>query len=242
VLVTGASSGIGRATAILFSELNARVILAGRNADRLAATLATLQGGGHRAEAFDLARSEDIPKWMQSIAAETGPLHGVVHAAGKQAATPIRFANETRIEDLVRTNLYSAIMVARGYSHKTCRPAEGGSLVFLSSVTAFAGKPGISVYAATKSALIGLTKSLAIELAPERIRVNAIAPGFVETEMLAEARTVMTEEQIAALEKAHPLGFGLPRDVANAAAFLVADTGRWITGSTLVVDGGYSAQ
>lgn len=242
VLVTGASSGIGRETAVLLSELNARLVLTGRNEERLNQTLAALHGDGHYAEPFDLSQTEEIPKWMQSIVAKTGPLHGLVHAAGKQAAIPIRFANEKRLDDLVRTNLYSAVMLARGFSQKTCHAAVGGSLVFLSSVTAFTGKPAISVYGATKAALVGLTKSLAVELAPERIRVNCVAPGFVQTEMLEELRALATEEQMKALEAAHPLGFGTPRDVANAVAFLMADTGKWITGSTLVLDGGYSAQ
>jgi NAD(P)-dependent dehydrogenase (short-subunit alcohol dehydrogenase family) len=89
---------------------------------------------------------------------------------------------------------------------------------------------------------MAFTKSLAVELAPERIRVNCVAPGFVKTEMLEELRKLLTDEQMKALEDSHPLGLGEPRDVANALAFLLADTGRWITGSTLVMDGGYSAQ
>lgn len=242
VLVTGASSGIGRETAILLSHLQARVVLAARNPERLQAARDALSGTGHLVQTVDLSASEEIPKWLQSVAAQTGPIHGVVHAAGKQAAIPIRSASRVRIDDLVQTNLYSAIMLARGLAHKSCRPAEGASLVFLSSVVAFAGKPALSVYGATKAALVGLTKSLAIELAPDRVRVNCIAPGFVQTEMFEQARELMTDEQVRALEQQHPLGFGTPRDVANAAAFLLADTGRWITGSTLLVDGGFSAQ
>ncbi|MBV8135452.1 MAG: SDR family oxidoreductase, partial [Deltaproteobacteria bacterium] len=136
----------------------------------------------------------------------------------------------------------SSLLLARGFSHKAVRDPAGGSIVFLSSVIAFSGKPAVSVYGATKAALMGLTKSLAVELAPDRVRVNSIAPGFVETEMFEEARAVMTDEQVEALRQAHPLGFGSARDVAHAVAFLLADTGRWITGSTLIVDGGYSAQ
>jgi NAD(P)-dependent dehydrogenase (short-subunit alcohol dehydrogenase family) len=154
---------------------------------------------------------------------------------------PIRFANENRIDDLVRTNLYSAIMLARGFSQKGGHAPEGGSVVFISSVMAFTGKPAISVYCATKGALTAFVKSLAVELAPEHVRVNCLAPGFVQTEMLEGLRELLTEEQMQALETAHPLGFGTARDVAHAAAFLLADTGRWITGSTLVLDGGYSA-
>lgn len=242
VMVTGASSGIGRETALLLSQLGARVVLVGRNAERLQATRERLAGDAHRVEAMDLALSDDVPKWVQSVASQTGPIHGLIHAAGKQAAIPIRSAPKTRIDDLIQTNVYSAIMLARGLSHRTCRPPEGASFVFISSVMAVCGKPALSVYSATKAALIGLTKSLAVELASDRIRVNCIAPGFVETEMFEQARELMTDPQVDALRQAHPLGFGLPRDVANAAAFLLADTGRWVTGTTLVIDGGYSAQ
>ena len=100
----------------------------------------------------------------------------------------------------------------------------------------------MSVYGASKAALIGLSKSLAVEFAPQRIRVNCVAPACVQTEMLEQMREVFSPQQFAALEHAHPLGFGTARDVANAVAFLIANTGRWITGSTLLVDGGYSAQ
>lgn len=241
ILVTGASSGIGRETAVLLSRLNARLVLTARNAERLTATLAALEGDRHMAEPFDLSRTEEIPKWVQAVAAQVGPLHGIVHAAGKQASIPIRFVTERQLDDLVRTNLYSAVMLARGFTQKNCHVA-GGSVVFLSSITAFAAKPAISVYAASKSAVVGMTKSLALELAPQHIRVNCVAPGFVETEMLEELRAVMTDDQMSELRTSHPLGFGTARDVANAIAFLLADTGRWMTGSTLIVDGGYSAQ
>jgi len=242
VLVTGASSGIGRQTAVVLSELGARVVLTARTEARLNATLALLsEGANHQVAAADLSKCDEIPKWLQSVCARTGPLHGIVHSAGKQATTPVRFATEAKIDDVIRTNLHSAIMLARGFTQKGCF-APGGSLVFISSVTAFAGKPAISIYGASKAALIGLTKSLAVELAPQGIRVNCIAPAFVKTEMFDQVREMLTDEQLQALEAAHPLGFGTPEDVAHAAAFLLADTGRWITGSTLVVDGGYSAQ
>lgn len=241
ILVTGASSGIGRETAVLLSQLNARLVLTARNAERLTTTLSALYGDGHLAEPFNLSRTEEIPKWVQGVAAQVGPLDGIVHAAGKQASIPIRSITERQVDDLVRTNLYSAIMLVRGLTQKNCH-VPGSSVVFLSSVTAFAAKPAISAYAATKSALLGMTKSLALELAPQHIRVNCVAPGFVETEMLEELRSVLSDQQMSDLRSAHPLGFGTPRDVANAIAFLLAETGRWMTGSTLVVDGGYSAQ
>jgi NAD(P)-dependent dehydrogenase (short-subunit alcohol dehydrogenase family) len=158
-----------------------------------------------------------------------------------QLTSPIRFVAPAAIDELLRTNLVSAMMLTRGFSQKDCHAAES-SVVFLSSVVGFNGRASASVYGASKAALIGLAKSLAVELACQRIRVNCVAPAFVQTEMFDRFQEMLSPEQSAALEHAHPLGFGTPRDVANAVAFLIANTGRWITGSTLVVDGGYSAQ
>jgi NAD(P)-dependent dehydrogenase (short-subunit alcohol dehydrogenase family) len=241
VLVTGASAGIGRETAILLGALNARLVLAGRNEQRLRQTLACLDGEGHSMEVVDLAAVEQIPEWMRRIAAAGGPLNGLVHAAGKQIVAPIRALSPQSLDSLMKTNLYSAVMLARGFCQKDCG-APGGSIVFVSSVMAMVGQPARAAYGASKAALVGLTKSLALELARDRIRVNCVAPAFVQTGMLDRVREMLSAEQFAALEQAHPLGFGTPRDVAHAIAFLLADTGRWITGSTLVVDGGYSAQ
>lgn len=241
VLVTGASSGIGRETAILLSSLNARVILAGRNRERLHETFTRMMGEGHRMEVFDLAALDQIPNWVKTLAAETGPLNGIVHAAGKQATLPVRLLTPQSIDDLMRTNVHSAFMLVRALCQKGCRTAAS-SVVLVSSVMGYTGKPGISVYGATKAALVGLTRSLALELARDRIRINCVAPGFVQSEMLRGLREILTPEQFSAIEDAHPLGLGEPRDVAHAVAFLLADTGRWITGSTLFVDGGYSAQ
>jgi NAD(P)-dependent dehydrogenase (short-subunit alcohol dehydrogenase family) len=241
VLVTGASSGIGRETAILLSALEARVVLAGRSRERLEQTLSSMSGEGHRIEAFDLSRTEEVPKWLRSMVAETGPLHGIVHCAGVQLTTPVRFVTHKAAEEVIRTNLLSAVMLLQAFARKECH-AENSSVVLVASVVGLVGREATSVYAASKAALTGLAKSLAVELASQRIRVNSIAPAFVGGEMLEQVRELLSEEQFAALEALHPLGFGSPRDVANAAAFLLADTGRWITGSTLVVDGGYSAR
>jgi NAD(P)-dependent dehydrogenase (short-subunit alcohol dehydrogenase family) len=241
VLVTGASSGIGRETAVVLGELNARVVLTGRDQGRLEETFGRLSGEGHRIEPFDLARVEEIPNWLRSLARRNGPLRGLVHCAGVQLTSPIRFVTQRNSEDLLRTNLQSAIMLMRGFSNKDCHAAES-SAVFVSSIAGLVGRPSLSVYGASKAALIGLARGLAVELAPQQIRVNCVAPGYVATEMLAQLRELLSPEEFEALERAHPLGFGAARDVANAAAFRLADTGRWITGSTLVVDGGYSAQ
>jgi NAD(P)-dependent dehydrogenase (short-subunit alcohol dehydrogenase family) len=240
VLVTGASSGIGRETAILLSSLGARVVLTGRNQGRLEETAASLSGQGHRVEPFDLSRSEEISDWLRSLTAQTGPLNGLVHSAGIHITAPLRIMTPQAIEGMLKTNVLSAILLARGFCRKGCHAADS-SIVFLSSIAALAGQPAISVYGASKAALMGLAKSLALEWAPLRIRVNCIAPAWVRTEMTERSEEELSPERFQEIEKTHPLGLGRPRDVANAVAFLLADTGRWITGTTLVVDGGYSA-
>lgn len=241
VLVTGASSGIGRETAILLSSLNARVVLTGRDRGRLQETLARLDGQGHRVAPFDFNRPEGIDDWIRSLTSEAGPLNGLVHAAGMEFVSPIKFVRLKDAEEVLKINLLSSIMLARAFTRKACC-AGPGSVVFLSSVMGTNGSPAMSVYGASKAALIGLAKSLALELAPRQIRVNCVTAGCVHTEMLARSRDLASPEEFQALERAHPLGFGTARDVAHAVAFLLADTGRWITGSTLAVDGGYSAQ
>ena len=133
-------------------------------------------------------------------------------------------------------------MLAKAMSGKKNYAGERGSIIFISSVMAHAGSAGAIAYSMSKAALEGIARPLALELAARRIRVNCIAPGFVRTPLLDETSKQWDDASRKAVEDLHPLGFGDPEDVANAVAFLVADTGRWITGSTLVVDGGYLAR
>ncbi len=237
VLVAGASSGLGRETAVVLSELGARLVLTGRDRPRLEETLASLSGESHLVEPFDLNDADAIPGWIKLIVSRTGPLHGLVHCAGIQQTLPIQMSTAGKIEALMRTNVTSAILLLKGFRQKGCA-APGGSVVLLSGGTALIGRPTISVYSASKAALIGFARSAAVELAREGIRVNCIAPGYVDTEMIQRLREVLSPEQFQTIEQDHPLGLGTPRDVAWAVAFLLADTGRWITGTTLVVDGG----
>ncbi len=240
VLVTGASSGIGRETAILLSQLGASVVLVGRDAGRLAETQSLMLGQNHRLEAFDLNEVEAIPQWMKRLSATTGPLHGLVHSAGVVLQRGLRFLTDRDLQEVMRINVHAAVALAKGFRQKgVC--GTPGSVVLLTSTIGLIGLPGLSAYAASKGALISMSKSLAVELAPENIRVNCVAPSLVRTEMVTNSQKQMTPEQFASLEAAYPLGLGEPRDVANAIAFLLADTGRWITGTTLVVDGGITA-
>lgn len=241
ILVTGASSGIGREIAVLFSQLNARVVLTGRDIIRLEATRARLESPGHAVAPFDLENLDEIPGWIKGIVAEGGPLDGIVHSAGLHALLPLPAVSASRLETCMRVNLGAAVMLAKGFRQKGhSRP--GGSLVYLSSVMGLVGEAATAVYAATKAALIGATRSLAIELAREGIRVNCIAPGNIILDASDPSYRVFPAEQLAALETAHPLGFGKACDVAHGAAYLMAGTGRWITGTTLIIDGGYTAR
>lgn len=240
-IVTGASSGIGLATSVLLSRLGAKLVLVARSRERLAAARAQLEGSEHWIETFDFAAPGDAAGFVKSISAQTGPISGIVHCAGVQLIRPLRLLAEADLDAIMKVNVSSALMLAKGLRVKGVH-AKGASVVFVSSVMGVVGAAGRTAYCASKSALTSMTKALALELASEDIRVNCVAPGFVRTAMLQQSEATVGPEQMAAVEKAHPLGFGEPRDVANAVAYLVADTGRWVTGTTLVIDGGYTAQ
>lgn len=241
ILVTGGSSGIGRETAVVLSELGARVIVTGRRKEQLEATLASLVQGEHAIEAFDLAELDAIPGWVSGLARRYGPFQGLVHAAGFRKTAGLRGLSVDVLHQTFRVNLDSAFMLAKGFRQKGCCTAPS-SMVFLSSASAIVGVAATSAYAASKAALIGLTRSLAIELAREGIRVNCIAPGMVQSEMTDQIRQALTDEQFSAIVAQHPLGLGTTWDVASAAAYLVSEAARWMTGQTLVLDGGLSAQ
>jgi NAD(P)-dependent dehydrogenase (short-subunit alcohol dehydrogenase family) len=240
ILVTGASSGIGRSTSIQLSRLGAKLILVARDNDRLRDTEQQLNGNCHRVEPFDLKHLHAIPDWLKELAQQEGEMSGLVHCAGVHSARPLRFLDVDKLEELMRVNALAALQLVKGFRQKGVR-ASKGSVVLLSSVMALVGQAGVSAYCASKGALTAMARSLALELAAEGIRVNCVAPGMVESEMTSHLERSLTGEQFAAVRKMHPLGIGHTDDVAHAVSFLLADTGRWITGTTLVVDGGYTA-
>lgn len=241
-LVTGASSGIGQATAILLSELGAKVILVARDESRLRTTLNQLSGTEHRIAPMDLRGVDDLCAWMKGLAREAGLISGLVHSAGVEVIQPLRFLSANTHREVMDLNFTAAVMLAKAFRQKGVRATEG-SVVVLSSVAGVVGQAGHISYCSSKAALGGFVRAAAIELASEGIRVNCVAPGWVEgTEMTKAASRDRTPEQAEAIRAQHPIGVCEPRDVANAVAFLLADVSKKITGITLPVDGGFTAQ
>lgn len=245
VLVTGASSDsdIGRELCRTLAELGAALTLVGRRADALEATRALLaEPERHSVAPFDLTDLDAVPGWMKGLAAADGPFHGLVHSASEQGYSVLRQVNRAQFERYFTLNVGAALMLARGFHQKGVFAPGGGSIVYVGSVAGLKGQKGRSLYAASKAALVSVAQSLALELADRRIRVNVVAPAVVLGAKAEKQFAMLPTEQNAALAAAHPLGYGTPQDVADAVAYLLADSGRWITGTALPVDGGFTAQ
>lgn len=240
-LVTGASSGIGRAVCKVLSEWGGRILAVARNEERLRQVLAELPGHGHACECCDLGTTVELTSVLREWARTHGQLNGLVHAAGIQNMVPIKLFNAKAFDEMWNINIRAALELAQGFRHSEVH-AGNGSLIFISSVSALVGQAALSGYSSTKGAIISVTRSLAVELAREGIRVNCIAPGLVQTPMAHKMKQILGESQMASMESQHPLGFGQPEDVAYAVGYLLSDAARWITGTTLVVDGGFTAQ
>lgn len=242
-IVTGPSpqSSIGQSIAQKLAEAGASVILVARGEEGLKATQATMANPErHIISTFDLNNLDEIPVWMKGLAEKHGPISGVVHSASHQGFHPIRMINAADFEKVFRLNVGASLLLARGLRQKgvATKPA---SLVFIGSGAGLRGIKGRSLYAGSKATQIAITKTLGIELAADNIRVNCIAPGVVQGFLADRMFERLSDEQNAAVRAAHPLGFAEGSDVAAAAAFLLSDQSRMITGTVMPVDGGYAA-
>jgi NAD(P)-dependent dehydrogenase (short-subunit alcohol dehydrogenase family) len=213
-----------------------------RSQPRLEQTAALLEGSGHLVVAFDLAGLDAIPRCLGDLVEQTGPLDGLVHCAGMGSLMPLRALTMEHLDAVMRVNFQAAVALTTALCRKRMHQARA-SVVLVASVAGLLGVPARSAYSASKGALIAFARSAALEMAKTGLRINCVAPAFVKTEMYEGSLSALTPEQLEKLiETTQPLGLGDPIDVANAIAFLLADTGRWITGSVLAVDGGYTAQ
>lgn len=240
-LVTGASSGIGLEVAKTLAQSGAQVLLADINDAGLDAAV-DLIGSKARKICVDLTVTDHLKELLINEAKDFGQINGFVHCAGIPCIAPLKNVSKNKAVKTIDINTISAIELAKICSSKVVRAKSDVSFVLISSVYGLVGSAANSAYAASKGAIISLTKALAIELAPKNIRVNCVAPGFVRTNMLGDVSGAFDSEYVNRLENLHPLGLGEASSIAEPVAFLLSDSARWITGAVLSVDGGFTAQ
>lgn len=234
ILVTGASSGIGRAIAVAVSNAGAELSLVGRNRERLEGTAGML-GGDPQILQIDLTDEQATAETF----AELPKLSGLVHAAGILKTIPVKFIAREDYRELFDTNLYSVMHVVRSLLLKK-KIAKESSLLFISSIGSALGTPGHALYSASKAGLVSYARVLATELAPRKIRVNTLSPGMVHTPLLQAMG--ISQDDFDADEDKYPLGYGSPDDVAHAAVYFLSPAARWLTGTNLILDGGRTLQ
>lgn len=238
ILITGASSGIGRACAICASRLGASVVLTGRRKEALEETLAKCEGDSHLVITGDIA----TPLFVQELADQAGRLDGLVHAAGVAPMCPVGMLTADHIDSVMRTNYYSFLELMKYYSKKKYRNGHL-SVVAVSSVSSQSGWGGGVVYCGSKGALSSSIRAFAMELASKGIRVNAVCPSNIRTPMYeAGASDINDDVALKELLKKQPLGLGEPEQVAWPVCFLISEASSFITGTEIPVDGGYLAQ
>jgi NAD(P)-dependent dehydrogenase (short-subunit alcohol dehydrogenase family) len=240
IVITGASSGIGREVALLVNKLGAKVSLIGRKKDLLESLIQDLQGGENQFYEFDVTNFNDIDNLVSRIVATNGLIDGFVHSAGIEMTRPLKMLKIEHYREVFDINTISALEITKSITKNT-NISTNASIIYISSIVGILGQPGKTAYSASKGALIAAAKCLALELAPKGVRVNTILPALVETDMSSKILASLSEEGKNNILKMHPLGFGRPIDIANSAAFLLSSAARWITGSEFLIDGGYSA-
>lgn len=237
ILVTGASSGIGQATAIACSRMGARLVITARDKQRLQATCDELSphAEGHLQQIAELTSQEDVERLISALPL----LDGAVLCAGNSTTLPLQFGSREKFDEMFDVNFFAPVELLR-LMYKKKRLNKGASVVLLASIGGtHSYMPGNGVYGASKAALNSVMKYAAREFASRRIRVNSICPGMVDTPLIH--RGTITEEQLAEDAKKYPLGrYGQPADIANGAVYLLSDASSWLTGHDLVIDGGFS--
>lgn len=235
ILVTGASSGIGKEIAISLSNKGASVIITGRNEERLIETfnnLVKFENQSHMHIIADLDRDEQI----EQLVSASMIIDGLVCCSGINDKTPIKHITREKIDKMYGANVYGPLLLVKELVKKK-KINKQASIVFISSISSIYATVSNALYASSKGAINSLVKVLALEMAPKKIRVNAIMPGMVRTNMINAYG--LSEDEMSAVINGYPLGrIGEPEDIANAAVFFLSDESSWITGANLVVDGG----
>lgn len=231
ILVTGASSGIGKGIAIACAKMGATVYLNGRNVERLNEVMESLPEGEHKVVASDLSDREAVAEMVASLPA----LDGLVQCAGVANRIPCKAINQQEIDYVMKTNLEAPMLLQAELLTKK-KIAKGASIVYIASRAVDSPSMGNAIYSASKGAVISYAKCLALELAPRLIRVNCICPGMVWTDLITN---VLNEDDLKVAEQNYPLKrFGRVDDVANLAIYLLSEASSWMTGGSIDISGG----
>lgn len=235
ILVTGASSGIGKATAIECSRMGAKVVVTGRDEKRLKKTFDLLSGEGHSFFTADISSDNELVNLVESLPV----LNGLVNNAGITRTTPVQFIKRKTLDDILSINTIAPILLTQQLT-KNKKISQGGSIVFTSSVSGlYCSAIASSLYSTSKGAVNGFIKGAALDLAPRGIRVNSVNPGMIDTNIYSEG--IITKEQLELDMQKYPLKrYGKPEEVAYAIIYLLSDASKWVTGSNLLIDGGYT--
>ncbi|WP_455635199.1 SDR family NAD(P)-dependent oxidoreductase [Parabacteroides sp.] len=242
IIVTGASSGIGRQCAIDCSKMGAIVVLIARNEERLRETLSLMEcPEKHSYYSVDLLQIDQVKSLVDAIVSEHGKIDAYVHAAGIEKTLPLKLLSSDDYKSVFTVNALSAFEFIRYFSNRKYFN-DGGRMVLISSILSVVGRGGVSAYAASKGAMVSAVKSMALELAQKKICINCISPGTIRTPLMERFLSSLSEEEYKKRISGFPLGLGEVTDVSQACLFLLSDASRWITGQNIVVDGGYTAQ
>lgn len=244
IIISGATSGIGLGLCIdLLQKRDYRIIAIGRDFTNLKDALGKEQLQDENLEllTLDLADPKAIEESLQSAIDKIGKIDYFVNCAGVEDTNAMISYNYEKLKNIFDVNFFAAFEIMRIFSKKK-NSNENGAVVLLSSVMGQLGQYGKTAYCSSKSAVLGLVRAGALDLSKRKIRVNALLPGVVETPMTQKLFQSLSAENVASIEKMHPLGFGKVEDIVKTIHFLLSEDSRWITGQSIVIDGGYSIQ
>lgn len=236
ILVTGASSGVGRQVCITLSQLGANVVMIARREEALKNTLTQMEDGEHKYYAFDLNEIENISGLIKQIVSEEGKLDGFVHCAGLGTMKPLKATTYQFMKEMYDVNVFSFVEICRNYAMK--KNNNGGSIVVISSAASVRGDKAKLAYCSSKGALDSAVQALAAELGSKNIRVNSVHPGWINTDMYKDYVAATGEQVVAEIEERQIMGVAEPEDIALPIAFLLSDASKQMTGTPVLVDGG----
>lgn len=239
IVVTGASSGIGKVTAEYLLENDYSVVVTSRNKEMLQKTFDNHDKSKFRIIEWDLSKIETIKDYAKTVKTEVGAISGLVHCAGIQKTMPVHMIKPEKIYGIFNLNTFAAISLVSAFAKKNMYVPEETSFILISSIAAHEGAKGNSLYAASKGALEGFVADVSCELVEKGIRINAIAPGQVQTEMTDKFFENADPVQLENAKEQYPMGFGKPEDIAYYIEFLLSIKSRWINGRTNIIDGGH---